>query len=107
MQTSSSATEEEQSMQVNIHHYSMRDEKWFPRVIKIPADKEQSFREWAQRNHGQTVERLNERGGLAPSEIWAIYHERSYQRLTAMGHIGALKLCVALAEENDSEKILT
>lgn len=32
--------------------------------------------EWAQRNHGQSLERLNERGGLSVEEIMAIVERR-------------------------------
>lgn len=32
--------------------------------------------EWAKRNHGQTLERLNERGGLSVEEIMAIIERR-------------------------------
>jgi hypothetical protein len=85
------------SLSIKIHTYTMRDEPWFPRTIYIPTVKEKSFRYWAEKNHSQTVERLNERGGLAPSEIYAIWHERRYAKLTAMGNIEALKLCVELS----------
>jgi hypothetical protein len=32
------------------------------------------LRAQAERNHGQTLERLNERGGLAPQELWCAAH---------------------------------
>jgi hypothetical protein len=31
-----------------------------------------------RRNHGQTLERLAERGGLCPAEIWLAAHDRKY-----------------------------
>lgn len=86
-------------MRVKIHPYSMRDEKWFPRAITIPPGMEQSFREQAQINHSQTVERLNERGGLSPLEIYWVYHgERGSMRNTAQEHMAALQLCVDLSK---------
>lgn len=32
------------------------------------------WRDQAERNHSQTLERLNERGGLAPEEMWLAAH---------------------------------
>src|SRR4051812_25224015 len=37
----------------------------------VPWDFAETFRKQAERNHGQTLERLAERGGLAPEEMWA------------------------------------
>lgn len=34
----------------------------------------EKFREQAQANHDQTLERLAERGGLAPEEMWLAAH---------------------------------
>lgn len=40
----------------------------------VPWAYAERFREQAQRNHGQTLERLAERGGLSPEEIWLAAH---------------------------------
>lgn len=88
-------------MIVFIHPGSMREEKWFPRSIRIPSEKHSSFNEWAQRNHSQTVEQLNRRGGLDPSEIWAIYQEKRWERLSRQDLMRALQLCVDLAADRD------
>lgn len=45
-----------------------RDHKTMPR--SVPWDFAEKFRDQAQQNHGQTLERLAERGGLAPEEMW-------------------------------------
>jgi hypothetical protein len=37
--------------------------------------------EWAQKGHDQTLERLNERGGLSVFEILAIIQRRKYQSM--------------------------
>lgn len=37
----------------------------------------------AQRNHGQTLERLAERGGLSPCEAVAIAERRRWHRMSA------------------------
>ena len=34
--------------------------------------------EWAQRNHGQSLDRLNERGGLGSDEALAIIEKRKW-----------------------------
>lgn len=36
----------------------------------LPWSLVEQWREQAERNHGQTLERLHERGGLAPEELW-------------------------------------
>lgn len=88
-------------MIVNIHVHSMREEKWFPRAIKVPDDKTADFHEWAQRNHSQTVECLNRRGGMDPIEIWMAWnHVRSIFGITPLQRVDALRLCV----ENAAEK---
>lgn len=39
----------------------------------------------ALRNHDQTLERLNERGGLSPLEIFAVVHDRHYRDVLRAG----------------------
>ncbi len=40
----------------------------------VPWSFVETFRAQAEYNHGQTLERLNERGGLAPEEMWLAAH---------------------------------
>ena len=59
---------------------SVRD-RW-PR--SIPWSLVERWRTQAERNHGQTLERLAERGGLAPEELYLAAHGlalREYRRL--------------------------
>lgn len=49
----------------------------FPATIEIPMDREPQ----AIRNHGQTLARLKERGGLAPSEAVAIMLRKRWESL--------------------------
>ncbi len=49
-----------------------RDRKPVPR--EVPWAFAESFRKQAERNHDQTLERLAERGGLSPQEIWIAAH---------------------------------
>lgn len=55
-------------------HY---DAGHFPSAVLIPLDRERQ----ALRNHGQTLARLKERGGLAPSEAVAIMLRKEYKKL--------------------------
>ena len=88
------------SLIVNIHVHSMRDERWFPRSVAIPADKEEDFREWAQRNHSQTVEQLNGRGGMSPIEIWMAWNRvHSIFGITREQRVEAMGLCVKHAAD--------
>jgi hypothetical protein len=79
-----------------VHPHSMRDEKWFPR--SIPWAAAESFRAQAERNHGQTLERLAERGGLSPEEMLFAHQGKrlSFGDLTPELHIEALSLVVRL-----------
>ena len=47
--------------------------------------------EWAQNNHGQTLQRLNERGGLSLCEAAAIAQRREWQKQDAETSIEQLK----------------
>lgn len=40
----------------------------------------ETFRERAESNHAQTLERLAERGGLAPDEMWLAAHDQPLSR---------------------------
>ncbi len=40
----------------------------------VPWSFAETFRDQAQSNHQQTLERLAERGGLAPDEMWLAAH---------------------------------
>lgn len=44
----------------------------FPHALIEPHD------EQAQKNHSQTLERLSQRGGLSPLEIWCIVHDKRW-----------------------------
>lgn len=48
--------------------------------------------EQAMRNHGQTLYRLSERGGLAPDEALAIAKRRKYEREPVIQALQALAL---------------
>jgi len=48
------------------------EQKLMPR--SVPWAFVEAFRQQAEQNHGQTLERLAERGGLAPEEMWLAAH---------------------------------
>lgn len=48
------------------------DRKTMPR--SVPWSFVEKFREQAETNHDQTLERLAQRGGLAPEEMWLAAH---------------------------------
>lgn len=53
--------------------------------------------EWAQRNHGQSLARLAERGGLDLAEAAAIHECRRWRAMTADEAIAALRAVEARA----------
>lgn len=56
----------------------------------IPWSIVESWRAAAERNHGQTLERLAERGGLAPNELYLAAHGldlREYLRRRTLGQL--------------------
>jgi hypothetical protein len=55
----------------------------------------------AMANHGQTLARLKERGGVSPSEALAIINRRSWRNEGASGETG-LKLLEAIATAADT-----
>lgn len=48
------------------------ERKSMPR--SVPWSFVETFRAQAEANHGQTLERLAQRGGLAPEEMWLAAH---------------------------------
>lgn len=82
-----------------VHPYSMRGEGWFPR--SIAWGQAEKFRKQAESNHGQTLERLAERGGLSPEEMLDAYKGRklNFNRMPPSEHLEALALVIALQEE--------
>lgn len=55
----------------------------------------------AKRNHSQTLQRLNERGGCAPNEIYAIMHDRDWSSQIPVDPIEWLKSAIADYEALD------
>lgn len=47
----------------------------------VPFAAVQPYESAAKRNHDQSLRRLNERGGLDVSELWAVVHNKSLREL--------------------------
>lgn len=58
----------------------------------IPWEVAETFREQAFRNHSQTLERLNERGGLSPLEMYSALTQTKFPRPITFEHHRAANL---------------
>lgn len=47
-------------------------------IASVPWSLVEPHRDWARLNHGQTLERLAERGGLCPVELWMVIHGHAW-----------------------------
>ena len=74
-------------MKIILHR---RDKKEYPDCPLLITDNVLN-EEYAQINHGQTLARLNERGGLAPCEAVAIAEKRRWRKMPIEEAINALK----------------
>lgn len=65
----------------------LRGQSRLPAVVRnawpasLPWALVEPWREQAEVNHSQTLERLNERGGLAPQELWVAAHGKSLRAM--------------------------
>lgn len=66
--------------------------KWMP-IIGTPLQLSARVlsEEWAKRNHGQSLQRLAERGGLSLCEAAAVAGRRAWHKLSADDAIKELK----------------
>lgn len=74
--------------------------------FSVPWSLVEPFERQAQANHGQSLERLAERGGLSPFELWAVMHScprdvARAQLSDETAHRWALSL-VSLEDERDA-----
>jgi len=51
-------------------------------VVSVPLDFVAPHERQAERNHGQTLRRLAERGGLSACELAAVLEDRAWRRMT-------------------------
>lgn len=63
----------------------LRDQSRLPAHVRdrwpesLPWALVEPWRAQAWQNHGQTLERLNARGGLAPQELWCVAHGKGWR----------------------------
>lgn len=50
---------------------------WIPLAVVLPHENQ------ARANHSQTIQRLAERGGLAPCELAAVLNDRTWRKMDA------------------------
>lgn len=68
----------------------LRGQSRLPREVRerwprsVPWSFAEAFREQAMENHGQTLERLAQRGGLSPEEMWCAAHGQGLFRRRQM-----------------------
>ncbi len=53
-----------------------KEHRWWPKSISWNLI--EPHRNHAEKNHGQTLERLAERGGLDPVELWCVINDRGW-----------------------------
>ncbi len=69
---------DEFKMSILLSIQASRHLKGLPPSVKIPMSCESR----AYKNHRQSLERLNERGGLTPCEVIALMRNREYDELS-------------------------
>lgn len=57
------------------------------------------WRRQAELNHSQTLERINERGGLAPEELWCAAHGYGLRRIREITESEAGRWLARVAEQ--------
>ena len=57
-------------------HEARRTQKPYPR--SVPHALVDGHEVQAKRNHSQTLERLAQRGGLSPMELWCVVHDQYF-----------------------------
>jgi hypothetical protein len=58
-----------------LNQQNCRPERRLKMPESVPWSMVEPWRARIELNHGQTLERLNERGGLAPEELWCGAHD--------------------------------
>jgi hypothetical protein len=81
-----------------------RERKTMPR--SVPWCIVEPWRDQAYVNHGQTLERLAERGGLSPEELFAVAHGLGLRSLTngSIDEQAAIDWLNAALKQHDTER---
>lgn len=65
-----------------------REKKVYPYSFPLSVE---SHEEQAQRNHGQSLDRLAQRGGLSPLELWCVFHDKKWNEKGDMTEAKAIE----------------
>lgn len=68
--------------QTNEAYKAEHEGKPYPRSVSWSLV--EKHEDQAQSNHGQTLKRLAERGGLCPLELWCVVHEKKWNQKGSM-----------------------
>lgn len=61
----------------------------YPR--SVPWDLVKEHERQAERNHSQSLDRLAERGGLSPKELWCVIHDMHFRDAKEMTEAKAIE----------------
>lgn len=81
--------------------------KWFPILGGygvIPFEVIEPHREQAMKNHGQTLERLAERGGLDYDEMLSVLEDRNWSSSQCKDHYADIKVVEIVRKWNEEHK---
>ena len=78
---------------LNQQHCRRSEQKEMPATV--PWEFVETFRKQAESNHSQTLERLAERGGLAPNEMWYAAHGTHFFKSKKIGEQESIDWLVA------------
>lgn len=70
---------------------------WKDCPTSVPWEAIAPYEEQVLRNHGQTLETLNNRGGCSPAEIFAIVNSKTYYEMWPRG--ADTEACVQLIKD--------
>ncbi len=75
------------TMTIQLSLQAARHLTGFPTSVKMPMTREKR----ALKNHGQTLERLNERGGVSPCEAIALMRDTEWEIQTSIEIVDAFR----------------
>ena len=61
----------------------------YPR--SVPWDLVKDHENQAQKNHSQSLDRLAQRGGLSPRELWSVVHDKDFYEVCDMTEAKAIE----------------
>ncbi len=84
--------------------YEIRESGALSIVVQIPWDMIAPHEAQAKTNHGHTLMRLAERGGLGPAEALAVFQDRRYRHMPrGKANLELLALVTAFLEDAETK----